>query len=170
MTDRIDMQTLMSDAAQACGCELVGFERTVHQGKTTFQVFIDTPWQPGADEAAVPSASAKPTPRGVSLDDCALVNRQIRAAMQVAGIDGDQVALEVSSPGLERPLYTLAHYQRFVGHKIKCRLKKAVEGERRNFTGVLQAAAADEISIADGDDVMTLPLAAIARANLVAEW
>jgi ribosome maturation factor RimP len=64
----------------------------------------------------------------------------------------------------------LAHYQRFVGPKIKCRLKKAVEGERRNFTGVLQAAAADEISIADGDDVMTLPLAAIARANLVAEW
>ncbi len=73
-------------------------------------------------------------PSGISLDDCEKVSRQLSRVLEVEGID--YARLEVSSPGLDRPLKKPADFERFAGVEVSVRLRRALEG-RRNFEGVL---------------------------------
>lgn len=72
--------------------------------------------------------------RGINVDDCAAVSNQLTRVFEVENIDYDR--LEVSSPGLDRPLKKLADFQRFVGSDIQVRLSVPL-GNQRNFAGVL---------------------------------
>ena len=74
------------------------------------------------------------SPRGISLDDCERVSRHLTQAFAVEGIDYER--LEVSSPGLDRPLKKLEDFSRFAGQRASLRLKLPVKGQRR-FEGVL---------------------------------
>ena len=74
------------------------------------------------------------TPRGISLEDCERVSKHLTRAFAVEGIDYER--LEVSSPGLDRPLKKLEDYRRFAGQRASLRLKLPVKGQRR-FEGVL---------------------------------
>jgi ribosome maturation factor RimP len=74
------------------------------------------------------------TPRGISLDDCERVSKHLTRAFAVEGIDYER--LEVSSPGLDRPLKKLEDFSRFAGQRVSLRLKLPVKGQRR-FEGVL---------------------------------
>ncbi len=73
-------------------------------------------------------------PSGISLDDCEKVSRQLSRVLEVEGVD--YARLEVSSPGLDRPLKKPADFERFAGAEVSVRLRRALEG-RRNFEGVL---------------------------------
>lgn len=73
-------------------------------------------------------------PSGISLDDCEKVSRQLSRVLEVEGVD--YARLEVSSPGLDRPLKKPADFERFAGADVSVRLRRALEG-RRNFEGVL---------------------------------
>lgn len=73
-------------------------------------------------------------PAGVRIEDCERVSRQLGHVLEVEAVDYQR--LEVSSPGLDRPLHRLADYERFVGQTITLKLRRPFEG-RRNFTGVL---------------------------------
>lgn len=73
-------------------------------------------------------------PPGISLDDCEKVSRQLSRVLEVEGVD--YARLEVSSPGLDRPLKKPADFERFAGADVSVRLRRALEG-RRNFEGVL---------------------------------
>jgi len=101
-------------------------------------------------------------PDGVDLAVCERVTHQLRPLSGEWG-------LEVSSPGLDRPLTKLAHYQRFVGSQVRVRTSEAVEG-RKSFTGRLEAADEHGVSVADELGSHLIPLAVVHRSNLVPEF
>jgi ribosome maturation factor RimP len=97
----------------------------------------------------------------VDLDLCERVSRELSALR-------DRYALEVSSPGIERPLVKPEHYRRAVGSRIQVRTEQPVEG-RRQFSGTLIDASNNEIEIDLDGERARLPYVAIRRGNLVAE-
>jgi ribosome maturation factor RimP len=105
---------------------------------------------------------------GVSLDDCQRVSRDISAALDVAEGVTPQVAyrLEVGSPGLERPLFTLAEFQRFAGETVRVTTHEKVAGRRR-FTGKLLGVEDHKIKLEQDGQLFTLQHEEIAKANLV---
>lgn len=107
--------------------------------------------------------------QGVNIDDCAKISRQISAIFEVEDPIQGHYVLEVSSPGIERSLFTMAHCQRYIGHPVSLRLRAPKEG-RRNFSGILKSAA-DERIILELDDETTLEIAwrDVDKAHLVAK-
>jgi ribosome maturation factor RimP len=106
---------------------------------------------------------------GIKVDDCERVSRQIGTLLDVEEPLPGSYTLEVSSPGLDRPLRTMAHFERFAGHEAKIRLIGSVEG-RRNFKGRLCGVEGTSIVVEVDGQKWHLPLADVATANLVAEF
>jgi ribosome maturation factor RimP len=98
-------------------------------------------------------------PGGVDLALCERVTRELRDLLETW-------SLEVSSPGVDRPLTKPAHFRRFVGRRVKVRTREAIEGQR-NFTGTLTEADEDAVSVASDTGAVRIPLAGIRRSNLV---
>lgn len=125
------------------------------------RLFIDTP--------AVPGAGAAISAGKVGLDDCERVSRDVSAALDVADTIPHAYQLEVSSPGLDRPLRRERDFARFVGESARIRLVDGVEG-RRNFYGTLRAAKDGRVEIACDGRSYEIPIDDIQRANLVPDW
>jgi ribosome maturation factor RimP len=101
-------------------------------------------------------------PDGVDLALCERVTGELRDLLEA-------YSLEVSSPGVDRPLTKPEHFRRFLGHRVKVRTEEAIAG-RRNFTGTLTDADDENVSLeADGDDIR-IPLADIRRSNLIPDF
>ena len=100
-------------------------------------------------------------PEGVSLALCERVTHHLAEVRE-------QYALEVSSPGPERPLSKPHHFRRFLGRRARVRLRDAKEGHH-SFTGELVGASDDEVTIAADNGVIAIPYADITRSNLVEE-
>ncbi|HEV2213438.1 MAG TPA: ribosome maturation factor RimP [Gammaproteobacteria bacterium] len=106
---------------------------------------------------------------GVTVDDCEVVSRQVSAVLDVEDPIPGAYTLEVSSPGLDRPLRKEADFVRFAGERAKVELALPKDGRRR-FTGTLKGCEAGEVLIeVDGVD-HRLPLADIDKARLVPEF
>jgi ribosome maturation factor RimP len=133
------------------GYELLGCEMLTQGGQLLFRLYID---------------SAK----GVVLEDCSLVSRQVSAMMDVEDPIQGQYTLEVSSPGIDRPLFEIEHYRRYIGKRVKVRLYTAIN-QRRQFKGLLQRVDEDAIYIVvdDADQAIKLPFSAIEKGNLIGE-
>ena len=99
-------------------------------------------------------------PGGVTLDLCEVVSRHLNDFRE-------RYALEVSSPGQDRPLTKPQHYSRFLGRRARLRLREASEGHKQ-LTGELVGASDRDVTIAAGDGVVTIPYEQIVRSNLVA--
>jgi len=104
---------------------------------------------------------------GINVDDCAAVSRQLSRVFEVEGIDYDR--LEVSSPGLDRPLRKGSDFARFAGHKADVRMRTPDATGRRRFIGVLRGA--DDVNVALEHEGQTVRLALndVERARLVQE-
>ncbi len=100
------------------------------------------------------------------VDDCAELSRTISAVLDVEDPIPDAYVLEVSSPGIDRPLVRLADYERFRGHLAKVELKTLRDGRRR-FQGYLDGVDADQVRLTVDDQTVTLAFANIAKAKLV---
>jgi ribosome maturation factor RimP len=98
-------------------------------------------------------------PDGVTLELCERVTHRLPQIRE-------RYALEVSSPGGDRPLTKPAHFHRFIGRRARVRTREAREGHK-SFTGELVGATDEEVTIALGDGVVAIPYSAIARSNLV---
>jgi ribosome maturation factor RimP len=98
-------------------------------------------------------------PNGVTLDLCERVTGQLNEYRE-------RYALEVSSPGQDRPLTKPQHYSRFLGRHASVRLREARDGHK-SVTGELVGASDQEVTIAAGDGIVTIPYDQIARSNLV---
>ena len=98
-------------------------------------------------------------PDGVSLDLCERVTHHLAPLRE-------RYALEVSSPGRERPLTRPAHFQRFLGRRARVRTREAHEGHK-SFTGELVGASDTEVTVAADGGVVSIPYAEILRSNLV---
>lgn len=108
---------------------------------------------------------------GVTIDDCAHASRLLEPVIEAEGLFDGSWVIEVSSPGLERPLIKPSDYERFSGRKVKIKLKRPLD-TRKNFTGVLCGLADGERVMVriDGGEVCEIPVEFVAKANLVFEW
>lgn len=140
----------LASVVTAMGCEFVGYEFAQENRRAVFRVYIDRTG-------------------GVTVDDCTSVSRQLSAMLDVDDPIEGKYLLEVSSPGLDRPLFDLEQYRGQVGRRIKVRLHAPIE-DRRNFAGVLQRVEEGQICLLleEGQEVI-LPYADIEKANVVAE-
>ena len=106
-------------------------------------------------------------PGGVTLDDCAAISRHLTRVLAVEGIDYER--LEVSSPGLDRPLRKAADFARFAGHKAEIRMRTPDASGRRRFVGVLRGAESGRVSMELEGQTVALALDDVDRAKLIAE-
>ncbi|QRN99998.1 ribosome maturation factor RimP [Archangium violaceum] len=108
----------------------------------------------------------------VGLDECSQVSRAVDTVLDVEDIVPHEYNLEVSSPGVNRPLKKLAHYERVKGQKVKVKTFGPVgEPPRKNFTGTLTEVAADAITVdVEGAGNFRISLKDIAKANLEFEF
>ena len=107
-------------------------------------------------------------PGGIDVEDCAAVSRQLSRVLEVEGIDYDR--LEVSSPGLDRPLRKAGDFARFAGHKADVRMRTPDATGRRRFVGVLRGVAGDAVDVElEEKTTVRLALGDLDRARLVPE-
>ena len=125
------------------------------------RLFIDAPADAGA--------GSMPVVAKVGLDDCERVSRDVSAALDVADVVPHAYQLEVSSPGLDRPLRRERDFARFAGESARIRLIDGVEG-RRNFLGTLRAAKDGRVEIACDGRSYEILIDDIQKANLVPDW
>ncbi len=143
---------VVEPAVNAAGYDLVELEFRREPHAFVLRVFIDL-------------LEAEAALAGVTVADCERASRTISAALDVADPIPTKYALEVSSPGLDRPLRRESDYRKFAGRRARIKLHDPIEG-RRNFAGVLHDAADGIVHIeADGRD-FALPLAMIVKAHL----
>jgi len=148
----MELQGLLERTVEGLGYELVSVELS-NRGRM-LRIFIDKPAAGPQDEVA----------SGITVDDCARVSNQLARVLEVEDIDYDR--LEVSSPGLDRPLKKEADFARFAGEQARLTLRVPVEG-RRNFTGVLRAVADGKLQLEIEDGMVSVDLANIDKARLV---
>ncbi len=150
------------------GFDLVDVRFVMEPGGWVLRVFIDRPAQ---QDGAAPI-------QDVDLDDCERMSRELSALLDVEDPIAPAYNLEVSSPGIDRPLVTEAHFRRFVGAEIKVSLLRGVPnpqgGERKNFRGMLEAVegegdAAHARVIVDGQPWL-LPIHDVDVAKIVPDW
>jgi len=106
-------------------------------------------------------------PGGIAVEDCAAVSRQLSRVLEVEGIDYER--LEVSSPGLDRPLRKAGDFARFAGHKADVRMRTPDATGRRRFVGVLRGAEDGRVAMELEGQTVRLALDDVERARLVPE-
>lgn len=139
----MDLQGLLDNTLAGLGYELVELERSTKGA--LLRVFIDKPG-------------------GITVDDCALVSNHLSRLFAVENVGYDR--LEVSSPGLDRPLRTERDFVRFAGQKARVKLRVPVEGQR-NFVGVLRETGAGKVNLEVDGRVLSLDLGNVDKARLM---
>ncbi|BCK02339.1 ribosome maturation factor RimP [Vibrio cholerae] len=134
----------------AAGYELVGLEFVRAGQHSTLRIFIDHE-------------------NGITVEDCAEVSRQVSAVLDVEDPISVVYNLEVSSPGLERPLFKAAHYEQFIGHEVSIVLKMAV-GNRRKWKGIIQSIDGETVVVMVDGQEEHFALSNISKANLIPKF
>ena len=104
-------------------------------------------------------------PGGIDVEDCASVSRQLSRVFEVEGVDYER--MEVSSPGLDRPLRKAGDFARFAGQRAEVRMRTPDAGGRRKFVGVLRGAAEGRLSMEVDGQTVQLAIDDVDRAKLV---
>jgi ribosome maturation factor RimP len=158
---------IIEPACQAAGYELVDLRFLLEQGGWTLRVAVDLPLDEHTNIDEVPSDR-------VDLSACEQLSRELSAVLDVDDPIPQAYHLEVSSPGIDRPLRTAEHYRHFTGSEAKIQLgipQHLPSGERRNFKGILQGIGDDGAVLIECDGtVFRLPLDDIDSAKLVPDW
>lgn len=105
---------------------------------------------------------------GITVDDCERVSRQVSAMLDVENPIAGSYTLEVSSPGMDRPLFTKEQFERYIGAKINIRLHVPAN-ERRHFSGRLQTVFANDLLVQADEGEFKIAFANIAKANVLPE-
>jgi ribosome maturation factor RimP len=161
MTDKAnEIAMLLAPTVQSLGLELLGVEYMPTTGSALLRLYIDVPADAGE--------------RTVGIEDCEAVSREVSAQMDVADPISSHYTLEVSSPGIERPLFTPAQFGRFIGETAKVTLKLPQDGRRRLQGGIVRV---DDNAIAfsldgstDAGIELVVAVENIEKARLVPDW
>ncbi|WP_457870353.1 ribosome maturation factor RimP [Pseudomonas aeruginosa] len=142
------LQALLAPVVEALGYECWGVE-FISQGRhSVLRVYIDRP-------------------EGILIDDCEAVSRQVSGILDVEDPISGEYTLEVSSPGMDRPLFTLEQFAKHAGEQVKIRLRSPYEG-RRNYQGILRGVEEqDVVVLVDDDHEYLLPIDSIDKANII---
>lgn len=142
-----EIEELLGPAIQALGLELLGSEYSAGSSSALLRLYIDAPGRP------------------VTIEDCEAVSREVSALLDVHDpIDG-HYTLEVSSPGIERPLFRPEHFSRFAGEPVKVNVDLPIDGRRR-FHGRVLRVEGDEIVIEQDGSEVRIPHANVTKARL----
>ena len=141
---------LFEPEVAAIGYELLGIELTQNGHGSILRVYIDKEG-------------------GVVVDDCVSVSHQLTGILDVEDPISGHYDLEVSSPGLDRPLFTIEQYKKFIGETVKVKLYEKHNGRKR-FIGVLNAVDDEEVVIDCEDEEYKVPFRLIERARLVPQF
>lgn len=145
------LRELLRGGVEALGFELVDAE-LVSGGRTpTLRVYIDSP-------------------EGITVDDCADVSRQVSAILDVEDPIPGSYTLEVSSPGLDRPLVTPDDFRKRLNETVKLKLRRPDASGRRNFTGQLVEVKGDAVVVEVDKEKFELAFDVIERARLVPKF
>jgi ribosome maturation factor RimP len=143
------------------GLELLEVEYVREREGWILRLFIDRPG------GAAPG-------QGIGLDECTAVSRAVETALDVEDIVPQEYSLEVSSPGLNRPLTKPEHFKREVGKLVKVKTfgpLMGVDPPRKHFTGILKEAGGEAVTVeVEGAGSFIIPLKDIAKANLEFEF
>ncbi|MDN3653135.1 ribosome maturation factor RimP [Thalassotalea ponticola] len=141
---------MLRPSVEMTGKELLGVEYVSAGKHSVLRLFIDHE-------------------NGINVDDCAEVSRLVSAVLDVEDPISTEYNLEVSSPGVDRPLFEKPHFEKVIGETVDVKLSMPING-RRKFKGELDAVEGDSlIVIVDGQDY-ELPIGNIERANLIAKF
>ena len=133
------------------GYEFVGLEYHAHTSSGLLRVYID---KPGT---------------GVLVDDCARASREISALLDVHDPIKGHFNLEVSSPGLNRPLFSVAHFERFIGDRVKLTVAMAIDGQRK-FVGSIKNVEGDLIVLDHDGQELEIEYSNIVKARLAPQF
>ena len=144
---------MLKPAVEGLGYELVGIENLPMGKHTVLRIYID-------------SADGD----GITVNDCSRVSHQVSGVLEVEEPIKGQFTLEVSSPGIDRPLFSFEQFEQFVGSKVKLKLFHAIEGKRK-ITGMIESINGDDIIIkdADSDSSFQLQMDDIDKANIISD-
>lgn len=145
----ITLRDRLASLIQSMGYEFVGCELLKQSRNSLLRIYIDSE-------------------TGITLTDCTKVSRQVSAMLDIDDPIQGQYTLEVSSPGLDRPLFEAGHYPKYVGKQIKVRLYTPRDG-RRNFVGVLLRVEEANITLLVDQDEFVLPFSDIEKAKVIAD-
>ncbi|MFU5366878.1 UNVERIFIED_CONTAM: ribosome maturation factor RimP [Pseudomonas aeruginosa] len=141
------LQALLAPVVEALGYECWGVE-FISQGRhSVLRVYIDRP-------------------EGILIDDCETVSRQVSGILDVEDPISGEYTLEVSSPGMDRPLFTLEQFAKHAGEQVKIRLRSPYEG-RRNYQGILRGVEEQDVVVLVDDHEYLLPIDSIDKANII---
>ena len=143
------VKALIEPVVTGLGYELVGMEYLAQGHHSLLRVYVDSD-------------------AGITVDDCADVSRQLGAMLDVEDPLPGAYSLEVSSPGLDRPLFEAADFERFSGQQVRIRLVAPLDGQRQ-FKGVLKGIQNNNVLLMEDGQEVSVPLDRIAKANLVAD-
>ena len=144
-----ELATLLGPTVERLGFELADLEVRVGGKGGLVRIFIDKP-------------------EGIDLDDCEKVSLAVSALLDVEDPVSGNYSLEVSSPGLDRKLTKVEHFQRFEGETVKVQMRFPIEGRRR-FRGTLVSLDDENIVVEVDGESHSLPLKTIDTARLVPE-
>jgi len=142
-----ELKALIEPVVEGLGCTLWGMEHLQQGHRSLLKIYIDNE-------------------DGVDVDDCARVSRQVSALLDVEDPIKGQYTLEVSSPGMDRRLFTLEQFRAFEGADVKLSLRTPWQGRRR-FAGKLCGIENDQVVVRSGDEEFLFPFEQIDRANIV---
>ena len=151
-----DIAALLAPTVEALGLELLGIEYLPAPGGATLRLYIDVPAAAGAE-------------RMVGIEDCEAVSREVSAQLDVEDPISGNYTLEVSSPGVDRPLFDAAQFARFAGQQAKATLRLPQDGRRR-LTGRIASVEGDVVRFEVDGAEMDVALDNIEKARLVPDW
>jgi len=146
-----DIWSLIEPVVEGMGYEVVDIEFRPHPSDGLLRIFIDKPG-------------------GIQLEDCEAVSKQVSGVLDVEDPIPGQFNLEVSSPGLDRPLRKQQDFIRFAGETIKIKLSVPTLEGQRNFTGKLMGMQNDEVILQADNETHYFPLDSIDKAHIVPQF
>jgi ribosome maturation factor RimP len=146
----VKLTNLLKPLVEDLGYEFVGLEHGSNPKNPAVVIYIDRE-------------------NGIAVEDCERVSREVAALLDVEDPIPGRYNLEVSSPGLERPLFTLEHFEQFAGEVTKVTLYAPQEG-RRKFKGKILGTEGDQVKLALDDLEVLLEMANVAKAQLVPDY
>ncbi|AYC31650.1 ribosome maturation factor RimP [Pseudomonas cavernae] len=142
-----ELQALLAPVIEALGYQCWGIEFLSQGRHSLLRVYIDHA-------------------NGILVDDCEIVSRQVSGVLDVEDPISSEYTLEVSSPGMDRPLFTLEQFAAHAGAQVKIKLRSPYDG-RRNFQGILRGVEEQDVVVLVDEHEYLLPIDSIDKANIV---
>ncbi len=143
--------TITQEVVSDLGFELVDIELTGNRSQQVFRIYIEKP-------------------EGVFISDCVAVSRELGERLDEKAVIENSYRLEISSPGIERPLRKIQDFERYVGHRVRIRLKGRRKGKRKIVGKLVEVDENNVCVLLRNEEKASFPLADIVKANLDVDW